>query len=138
MQQPLNSPKEMARRLAFLIYVACSMVFIIELVVTLARPGLRNLLIALAAFMALSAVRYAGYRWLEFRRMFESFPAGCVLDSIPEPVRKEVERLVAEFHAAGTDWVRRTEIRHRLVELEERQPEIKQAYSADLKQVLAA
>ena len=59
------------------------------------------------------------------------------MDLIPESVRNEVEALVMEFHAAGADWVRRTEIRHRLIELEEYQPEIIKAYSEELRQVLA-
>ena len=138
MYRQLNSPREIARRLVFLAYVLLFMTFCIELVVTLARPGLRDLCIAAAAFAASALVRQAGYRWLEFDRLFESFPTGCALDAIPEAVRKEVENLFVEFHAAGTDWVRVTGIRHRLIELEESQPEIIEAYSEDLSQVLAA
>lgn len=138
MQGQLNSPKEMARRLVFLTYVFLFIAFGIELVVTLGRRGVVDMALAIAAFCSLAFVRYAGYRWLEFERLFESFPSGCAMDVIPEPVRKEVENLVSEFHAPGTDWVRRTEIRHRLIELEEHQPEIIEAYSDDLSQVLAA
>lgn len=138
MNRQLNSPREMGRRLFFLAYIISGVAFIIELVVTVAQPDLFQLAIAAGAFAALSAIRRAGYRWLDFKRLFESFPEGCALDRVPEPVREEVERLVAEFHAHGSDWVRRTEIRHRLVELETLQPEIIEAYSEDLTRVLAA
>lgn len=138
MYRQVNSPKEMARRFVFLIYVAFVAVFAVELLVTFARRGWRDLVVALGAFAAAAAVRHIGYRWLDFERLFESFPAGCALDAVPEPVREEVEKLVCEFHAPGTDWVRRSEIRHRLVELEELQPEIIEAYSDDLHDVLAA
>ncbi len=138
MYRQLNSPREIGRRLCFLVYILSGAVFCIELVVTVARPGTFHLSIAFAAFAALSVIRRAGYRWLDFERLFESFPEGCALDRVPEPVREEVERLVVEFDTRATDWVRRTEIRHRLVELEVAQPEIIEAYSKELSRVLAA
>jgi len=137
MSRQLNSPKEMARRVVFLLYILLFMTCGVQLVTLFSPPVSGDPLIAAAALAAAAALRYAGYRWLDFARLFESFPTGCVLDVIPEPVRMEVESLVLEFHMPGTDWVRRTEIRHRLVELEEKQPEIIEAYSCDLRQVLA-
>ncbi len=138
MNRQINSPKEMARRLAFLIYAGLVIVFSVEMVVSIAQPNLKNLSVAIIAFFALAAVRRFGYCRLDFKRLAESFPDGCARDLVPEAVRAEVESLVEEFLVPGTDWVRRTEIRHRLVELEETQPEIIDAYSSDLQQVLAA
>lgn len=83
-------------------------------------------------------MRRMGYRWLDFERLCESFPAGCALDQVPEPVRNEVELLFAEFNDSETDWIRRVEIRHRLIALEKREPKITDAYPVELKQVLAA
>lgn len=138
MHRQFNSHKEMARRLVFLLYILLFMTFAVELVAALARSRPGDLMVAIGAFFIAALLRHAGCRWLEFERLFESFPAGCVRDIIPESVRMEVESLVLEFHAVGTDWVRRTEIRHRLMELEESQPELAEAYSDDLSQVLAA
>ncbi|MDH3982399.1 MAG: hypothetical protein OES84_05790, partial [Kiritimatiellaceae bacterium] len=90
-----------------------------------------------SSFMALVAIRHIGYRWFDFKRLCESFPSGCPLDRVPEKIRDEVERLVGEFYAPGTEWTRRVEIRHRLIELEELEPEIIQAYESELKRVLA-
>lgn len=134
----LNSPKEMMRRVLYLLYMISIMVFVVELVISFARPGWRDVVIAALAFIIISGIREVGYRWLDFGRLSKSFPEGCALDVIPEPVRVEVELLVWEFHSVRTDWVRRLEIRRRLVELEERQPEIIEAYAEDLHEVLAA
>ena len=59
------------------------------------------------------------------------------LDRVPEAVREEVEALIEEFFDSDCDWIRRVEIRHRLIELEEKAPEIIPAYESELKKVLA-
>ncbi len=138
MHSQLNSPKEMTRRLVFLVYIASILAFSLSLIISLARSGVGELIVAVSSFGVLTAVRYIGYRWLEFDRLFESFPAGCARDGVSEPVRTEVECLVEEFHAPRTDWVRRAAIRRRLLEMEQLQPEIIEAYSEDLSRILAA
>lgn len=138
MGRQLNSLEEMLRRMMYLVYVASIMFFSVALVVSIARRGWRDMVVASGAFILMGSVRYVGYRWLDFERLFQSFPTGCMLDQIPEPVRVEVELLVREFHASRTDWIRRVEIRRRLIELEEAQPEIIEAYAEDLNRVLAA
>ncbi len=138
MYRQLNSPKEVTRRLVFLLYAASVVLFVVEMVAVLGRPGWRELGILLGAFAAAVALRRAGYRWLEFDRLVRSFPCGCARDAVPEAVRAEVEALIDEFRAPATGWVRRAEIRHRLVELEADAPEIIAAYSDDLHDVLAA
>ena len=138
MQRDFNSPIEMFRRLAYLAYVVVFLAYLIFVVVALARPGPGEIMAAVAAFPALVLLRWAGFRWLDFARMTESFPSGCALDRVPEAVRTEVEALVAEFVAPETPWTRRAEIRHRLIELEEQVPEVIPAYEEELKRVLAA
>jgi len=138
MRGELNSPVEVLRRLAYLLYVLIFLVYILSCVIVLARPGIAEVGVSVGSFLALLLIRQAGYRWLDFQRLSESFPTGCALDRIPEPVRTEVEDLVAEFHSAETEWPRRAEIRHRLIELEEQQPEIIPAFESELKKVLAA
>lgn len=129
---------EMSKRMAFLGYILLFTTYLIACVIAVARPGVVEIAVAISSLMALAAVRYAGYRWLDFNRLCESFPSGCAMDEVPDKIRNEVEALVAEFHATETDWVRRVEIRHRLVELEEEEPKIVEAYSDELRQVLAA
>lgn len=138
MNRQLNSPKEMAKRLVFLTYIASVFVFVIELVIAMARTDWQDLMVWVGAFAISAGLRWVGYCWFDFERLIESFPEGCARDVVPEPVREEVENLVVEFQQPGTDWVRRTEIRHRLIELEESQPEIIEAYAEDLRRVLAA
>lgn len=138
MYRELNSPAEMVRRLAFLGYVVVFIIYLFSCVIALARPGIGETIVACSSLLLLIGIRYAGYRWFDFKRLADSFPAGCALDSIPVTVRTEVESLVWEFHAAGTDWTRRGAIRRRLVQLEEEEPEIIDAYEAELKEVLAA
>jgi DMSO/TMAO reductase YedYZ heme-binding membrane subunit len=138
MATDFNSPKEIVRRLAFLAYVLIYLTYLFSCVIALARPGLGEAVVAVSSLAALVTIRYLGYRYLDFKRLSDSFPSGCALDLVPEPVRDEVETLVREFHAEGTDWQRRVEIRHRLVELEEEEPAIIHAYEQELKQVLAA
>ena len=128
----------MGRRLAFLAYVLMYMVYLFSCVIVLARPGIWEAVTAVASFIVLVVIRLVGYRYLDFKRLCDSFPSGCALDLVPEPVRDEVEELVCEFHAAGTDWQRRVQIRHRLIELEEQEPAIITAYESELKRVLAA
>ncbi len=137
MHQQCNSLTEMGRRLIFLLYIAVFTIYLIACVVALARPGIEELAAACTSLLVLIGVRYAGYRWFEFHRLCKSFPSGCALDRVPEAVRAEVEALVAEFHAPETPWTRRVEIRHRLIELEETEPEIVDAYFNELKRVLA-
>ena len=134
----LNSPKEIVRRLVFLMYILFSASFVIELFAAFGRPAWQDLTAAVGSFLAAALLREIGYRRLDFYRLFESFPMGCVRDSVPEKVRSEVECLIDEFYSGGTDWVRRGAIRRRLRELEEEQPEIADAYSEDLHRVLAA
>ena len=138
MHREFNSPVEILRRLAYVVYVLVFLAYLISCVVALARPGKAEIIVACCAFCALAAVRWIGHRWLDFGRMTESFPCGCPLDRVPEAVRDEVETLVEEFSADNTEWTRRVEIRHRLIELEEQVPEIIHAYESDLKRVLAA
>ncbi len=138
MHQQCNSPKEVAKRLAFLLYILLFTTYLLSCVVVLARPGRTEASVALLAFSLLVGIRRAGYRRLDFKRLCESFPSGCPLDQVPEKVRDEVEELVAEFHASGIEWTRRVEIRHRLVELEEEEPDIVLAYESELKDVLVA
>lgn len=133
-----NSPKEMARRLVYLFYILAFLTYLLSSVVALAQPSAGKVTVAVSSFAALAGIRWVGYRWLDFHRLCESFPSGCALDRVPEEVRDEVERLVAEFHAPKTEWPRRVEIRHHLVELEEIEPEIILAFEDDLKRVLAA
>lgn len=134
----LNPPMEMVRRLAFLVYVLVFTTYLFSCVIALVRPGGSETVVALTSFSALAVIRYAGYRWLDFKRLSDSFPGGCAMDRIPQKVRTEVESLVHEFHANGTDWTRRVAIRHRLVELEELEPELQTAYEEELREVLAA
>lgn len=136
MSRQCNSPVEIVRRLVFLVYIACYVAYLIFCVVALARLGWAEIGVASASLLALLGVRHLGYRWFEFRRLCESFPSGCAMDRIPEKYRTEVEDLVEEFHAPQTDWVRRTDIRHRLVELEGLEPEIIEAYASELRCVL--
>lgn len=138
MHQNCNSPAEIGRRLVFIAYILLYTTYLISCVVALARPGIPEIVAASSSLVALVGIRHVGYRWLDFRRLTDSFPSGCPLDRVPDKVREEVESLVAEFHASGTEWQRRVEIRHRLVELEEREPEIIETYAAELKQVLSA
>lgn len=138
MHNQLNSLKEMVRRVAFLFYIGLGLTYCIACVVLLARPGWGELAVTMLAFAATAGFRWIGYQYLDFSRVFESFPAGCLRDLVPEPVRVEVERLVAEFIDAETDWKRRVEIRHSLLELEEQEPTIVEAYAAELRQVLPA
>lgn len=138
MHNQLNSLKEIVRRLVFLLYILSGLAYFIACVVMLARPGWGELAATGLAFATTAVFRKLGYRHMDFARLCESFPEGCLRDLVPEPVRDEVEGLVAEFSDAATDWVRRIEIRHSLLELEEREPTIIDAYAAELRQVLAA
>lgn len=138
MRSQLNSPLEMVRRCAYLIYVAVFLTYLFSCVVALSRHGRGDIVTACAAFLLLVSVRYAGYRWLEFERLGKSFPAGCARDCVPPKIRTEVESLIYEFHAPGTEWPRRAAIRRYLMELEGRTPEIIEAYEEELKNVLAA
>ncbi|VGO12929.1 hypothetical protein PDESU_01483 [Pontiella desulfatans] len=138
MVRQLNSASEMARRLVFLFYIVVFTTYLFSCVIALALHGVSEICVACGSFILLSVVRIVGYRWLDFERLSDSFPGGCALDCIPRNVRTEVEALVDEFHAPGTDWTRRVAIRHRLVALEEEEPEIIKAFEDDLKAVLAA
>ena len=138
MHRQLNSPLEMGRRLAFLVYVIVFFAYIFSCVIALARRGIAEFAMAGTAFVLLLAFRYGGYRWLDFERLCQSFPVGCSKDCIPEEIRLEVESLIYTFHADGTDWTRRLAIRRRLVQLEEAEPEVAKAYEEELKDVLAA
>jgi hypothetical protein len=128
----------MVKRLLFLLYILLFIVYLFSCVIALARPEVGGIIMACFSFVALAGLRYAGYRWLDFGRLCNSFPAGCARDRIPREIRTEVESLVYEFHLPGTEWTRRVAIRHRLVELEIEEPEIIDAYEEDLKCVLAA
>ena len=138
MYRQINSPLEMGRRLAFLVYVIIFFTYIVSCVIALAHRGVAELAGVGTAFVLLIAIRYAGYRWLDFDRLCQSFPAGCSKDCVPEQIRSEVESLIYEFHANGTNWTRRLAIRRRLVQLEEDEPEVAEAYEEELKDVLAA
>ena len=138
MYRQLNSPAEMLRRIVFLVYVLVLMTCLFSCVIALARRGMQETIVACSSMLMLVIIRYAGYRWLDFKRLAASFPGGCALDCIPAEIRSEVESLVYEFHASGTGWVRRGAIRRRLVQLEEEEPEIITAYEEELKEVLAA
>ncbi|MDF7825740.1 hypothetical protein P4B35_17055 [Pontiellaceae bacterium B12227] len=138
MCRELNSPAEMGRRLAFLVYIIVFTSYIFSCVIALVQPGVEEAVVACGALALLVGIRYAGYRWLDFKRLSDSFPGGCAMDQIPPKIRTEVESLVHEFHAPGTDWTRRGAIRRRLVQLEEEKPEIIEAYEEELKEVLAA
>lgn len=138
MYRQFNSPMEMLRRVAYLAYLASVFVFIIGIVAVFGRPAWDVLAWVGGAFVLAAVLRQVGYRRLDFERMVVSFPEGCARDAVPEPVRNEVEGLVSEFQSPDTNWIRRTEIRHRLVELEDCQPEIIEAYADELHDVLAA
>lgn len=138
MPDGVNSVREVGRRLAFLVYVLTYLVYIFSCVIVLARPGIGEAVVAVGSLFLLMLIRNLGYRYLDFKRLCDSFPSGCSLDLVPEPVRDEVEELVREFYEEETDWQRRVEIRHRLVELEELEPAIVRAYESELKRVLAA
>ncbi len=138
MMERMNSPAEIGRRVVYLLYVASVLAYIFSCVGAVGQTNVRSITLCCAAFAAASALRYAGYRWLEFSRLSQSFPAGCSQDAVPQSVRTEVEALVHEFHAPGTDWVRRAAIRRHLVELEEQVPELADAYEDELRGVLAA
>ncbi|WP_372808993.1 hypothetical protein [Pontiella sp.] len=128
---------EMVKRLLFLLYVLLFVVYLFSCVIALARRGVGEIILACCSLVVLAGLRHVGYRWLDFERLCHSFPAGCARDRIPRDIRAEVELLVHEFHAPGTEWTRRVAIRHRLVELENEVPEIVDAYEEDLKCVLA-
>jgi hypothetical protein len=136
MASECNSSMEMLKRVVFLAYIALYVIYLLGCVVALARPGLGPVMVAGGSFALALALRRAGYRWLDFDRLCQSFPSGCARDRVPAAVCREVEALVAEFHDPQTDWVRRTGIRHRLIELEQAQPEIIEAYQGELQAVL--
>lgn len=138
MYRQLNSPSEIGRRLAYLLYIFIFMIYLFSCVIALAkhRPG--DISVAVLAFAGLCAIRYSGYRWFDFQRLTQSFPVGCAKDCVPIKIRTEVESLVFEFHAPEAEWARRAAIRKHLLELEEQVPEIYEAYEAELREVLAA
>ena len=133
MPRPCSSPQEMLRRLAFLLYIALYVTYLLGCLLALAHLELGQITAAGGAFVALVSVRWFGCRGLDFSRLCASFPCGSALDLIPP----EVWQLLAEFHRPATEWMRRTEIRHRLIELEDRRPEITEAFLDELKAVLA-
>ena len=136
MSQEINSVNEMLRRLLFLAYASACATYLVLCVVALARPGIWEVCSAAAVFAVALLLRQAGYRWGDFARLRESFPAGCPQDLVPAALREEVEALIDEFVSGGSDWVRRNEIRHRLIELQECSPAIREAYRCELCRVL--
>ena len=136
MNSECNNLREMLNRLLFLLYIAAYVTYLIMCVVALARPDVKGIATAVGNLLLLVALRWSGYRWFDFPRLCESFPSGCSLDLVPDAIRREVEQLIGEFQDSCSDWVRRADIRHRLVELEEENPEIIEAFEDELKIVL--
>ncbi len=132
MHRETNPPEEMFRRLFYVIYLALLAGTALSGTIALAqsRPG--YLVVALfLGFLSLRCKHY-GKRYLDFDRLFRSFPYGEPADDISPAFRMEIEEIIRESHMQDIGWIVRQELRQRLAELVEKDARLFEIYREEI------
>lgn len=127
----LNTREEMLKRLAYVAYVFCLFFGFILAVRGVAASREEEILAAVLLAIVACVLRSYGIKYLELRRLAESFPMGSRQDHLSEEQRRETECLLAAFHNTE-DWTERQEIRRRLETLVAHEPLLMEAYGSEL------
>lgn len=134
MDRELNTKDEMLKRSAYAVYIICLFFCFLFGLRGLAAERPEELLGALLLGCIAFCLRRIGVRYLEFRRLAQSFPMGGDADRLTAAERRTVEYLIREFHGA-TNWVERQAIRDRLEAMVVQKPVIVNVYGRKLMEV---
>jgi len=132
MERELNSPGEMLRRFAYIIYIGCWTVTLVFGGLALLHFHPQRLLLTMPAIAICLAMKRGGERHLDFRRLARSFPLGDPADRLPNSIKKEVEDLLRKLAADGIAWQDRHESRQRLRTLIEKDPRLLSIFRTEI------
>ena len=132
MERELNSPSEMLRRIAFIIYICCWIATLVFGGLALLHLHPQRLLLTVPAIAICLAMKRCGERYLDFRRLARSFPLGDPEDRLPHTLRKEVEELLQKLAADGVAWQVRHETRQRLRTLINKDPRLLSIFRTEI------
>jgi hypothetical protein len=132
MERELNSPGEMLRRIAFIIYIGCWTAALVNGVLALLHLHPQRLLLTIPAIAICLAMKRGGERHLDFHRLARSFPLGEPADRLPHPLRKDVEELLQRLAVDGIDWQERHENRQQLRALLEKDPRLFSIFRSEI------
>ena len=132
MERELNSPGEMLRRIAFIIYLGCWTATLVFGGLALLHFHPQRLILTMPAIAICLAMKRGGERNLDFRRLARSFPFGDPADRLPHTLKKEVEELLKNLAADGIAWQDRHESRQRLRTLIEKDPRLLSIFHTEI------
>ena len=132
MERELNSPGEMLRRFAFIIYIGCWTATLVFGGLALLNFHPQRLLLTMPAVAICLAMKHSGERHLDFHRLARSFPFGDPADRLPQGLRKETEQLLQKLAADGIAWQDRHESRQRLRTLIEKDPRLLSVFRSEI------
>jgi len=132
MERELNSPREMLRRIAFIIYLGCWTATLVFGGLALLQFHPQRLLLFMPALAFCLVMKRGGERYLDFRRLAKSFPLGDPADRLPHTLKKEVEELLRKLAANGIAWQDRHECRQRLRKLIEKDPRLLSIFRTEI------
>jgi hypothetical protein len=132
MERELNSPGEMLRRIAFIIYIGCWTATLVHGALALLQFHTQAVLLTLPAVAFCLAMKRGGERYLDFHRLARSFPLGDPADRLPHSLRKEAEELLQRLAADKIAWQDRHESRQRLRTLIEKDPRLLSIFRTEI------
>jgi hypothetical protein len=132
----LNTWREIGCRLSYLLRLLGHAAAVLLVASGVAMRDWTLLTAALVTSGVVMLLRRVGQDQLDFFRLRESFPFGCLADLVSPQRRTELVNLIGEFDHPDTDWTRRQEIRNRILALTEQDPRAIRAYYFDLHHIL--
>ena len=128
MNREINPPKEIAKRLLFVLCLISCFGSAAYLLIALAGQQPGEILFGLLALGISGLFYFSGRHFLDFSRLASSFPAGEEGDDISDDLRTSTEKILDEIADPETDWMTRHDLRRKLALLLSEEPRLKDLY----------
>ena len=133
MHREINPPKEIARRLLFVLCLLSSLSSVVYLLIALAGQQGGKIVLGLMAIGASALFYLSGRRYLDFDRLASSFPAAADQQGdIPDAVRTAAEEILHNIADPDTDWMTRHELRKKLAAIIQQEPRLLDLYGREI------
>jgi hypothetical protein len=133
MSRELNPPREILRRLLFVVCMAGGLAAGIFLLMALASRQPDRIFMALLTVGASILSFFIGHRSFNFSGLTATFPVGGEEPDIDIDVRQELEALLQDIDDPDTNWMTRHELRKKLANFIQKEPRLLDLYGSEIR-----